>query len=336
MTVALAFLAVLVPASVTLIGYWIKREAEHRTSQEHDEAEERLAQEREESEKRLAQERAQEKERLRLDAAMRAAESVGPSGNAITSAAGLLALARLGFADLAIALLVDLWRPSVQQTPAGLTPQAPTDISTETAIQVINAALESREPDAQLMAAELLCGHAGKLDISNSLHWPSSVNSAWIPKLPVTAKLLIVDALVFMALASEQTENSLRELVVRLYGVFAGDPEPRVQGCMGALISAILPAVKKLGYKDFMKGPGHGFVTLKQMEEAAGKSSRHPDGYFEAIVEDRSRQLADWSRKCTKLSLSVGMLAPAASALRDAEDASKLGKAITSTGANEL
>jgi hypothetical protein len=336
MTVALALLALLVPASVTLIGYWIKQEAENRHSQEHEEAEKRLALEREESEKRLAQERVQENDRLRLDAAMRAAESVGPSGNAITSAAGLLALARLGFADLAIALLVDLWCPSVQTTQAGVPPQDPIDVSTETAIQVINAALESREPDAQLMAAELLCRHAGKLDISNSLDWPSSVNSAWIPELPVTAKLLIIDAPVFMALASEQTKNALRELAVRLYGVFAGDPEPRVKGCIGTPMSAILPALKDLGYKDFMKGPGHGFVTLKQMEEAALKSSRHPDGYFEAIVEDRSQQLAVWSRKCTRLSLSVGMLAPAACALRDAEDANQLDEAIAGTGANEF
>lgn len=217
-----------------------------------------------------------------------------------------LALTRLDFADLAVALLVDLWSPKKRPLPtteaeveAETEVEAGTEaedrgflgVSTETAIQVINAALETREPDAQLMAAELLCWNAGALDICDSLHWPSSVNSAWIPELPVTAKLLVVDALVHMALASKETKNALRELAVRLYGIAKGDPEPRVKGCIGTLMKAIMPAVQDLGYTDFMKGPGHGLVTLKEMEEVAAKASHHPDGYFEMIVKDRSRKL---------------------------------------------
>lgn len=157
----------------------------------------------------------------------------------------------------------------------------------------------------------MLCRNASKLDICNSLHWPSAVNSAWIPELPVTAKLLIVDALVHMALASDQTRNALRELAVRLYGISHGDPEPRVKGCIGNLMKAIMPAVRALGYTDFMKGPGHGYVTLEQMEQVADKASRHPDGYFETIVEDRCEKLAKWSQHCTELSFSPGRLAPA-------------------------
>src|SRR5712692_7913926 len=79
------------------------------------------------------------------------------------------------------------------------------------------------------MAAELLCRNAKGLDICNSLHWPSAVNSAWIPDLPVTAKLLITDALIHMALASN-SKNALRELAIRLYGISDGDPSPRVKG----------------------------------------------------------------------------------------------------------
>jgi Na+-transporting methylmalonyl-CoA/oxaloacetate decarboxylase gamma subunit len=104
MTVVLAFLAVLLPASVTLIGYWFKQQAEKR-----------LAQEQEQANRRLALERKQEDDRLKLDAAMRASNLFGPSGggisNAAMSASGLLALTRLDFADLAVALLVDLWAP---------------------------------------------------------------------------------------------------------------------------------------------------------------------------------------------------------------------------------
>jgi hypothetical protein len=312
MTVFLALIAILVPASVAAAGLLFKQQAEKR-----------LAEEQEQSEKRLAQEKEQENNRLKLDAAMRAADLFTPSGcavsNAARSASGLLALARLGFADLAVAQLVDLWSPQASPLPpVAAEPQGSCGVSTETAIQVINVALEACEPDAQLMAAELLCRNACKLDISNSLHWPSSVNSAWIPKLPVTAKLLIVDALVHMALASEQTGNALRELAVRLYGVSKGDPEPRVKGCIGTLMEAILPAVRNLGYTDFMKGPGHGFVTLKQMEQVAAEATRHPDGYFETIVEDRSEKLKKWSKECTAVSLSVGMLAPAGCALTGA------------------
>ena len=76
MTVFLALLAVLVPASVTLIGYWFKQQADRRLTQERDQARARLDQEQDESQKRLAQEQQQANDRLRLDAAMRAARPV--------------------------------------------------------------------------------------------------------------------------------------------------------------------------------------------------------------------------------------------------------------------
>jgi hypothetical protein len=324
MTIFLALLAILVPASVTLIGYWFKKQAERRLSEEQEQADKKLAQEQQQSEKRLAQERRQQNDRLRLDAAIRAAELFSrPSNDSVASAAmsasGLLALTRLDFADLAVALLVDLWSPEASAQPsAEMEAHNTCGVSTETAIQVINAALEVGEPDAQVMAAELLCRHASTLDICNSLHWPSSVNGVWIPELPVTAKLLIVDALIHMALASTHTKNALRELAVRLYSISVGDPEQRVKGCIGALMTAVIPAVRGLGYTDFMTGPGYGFISLKQIEDVAAKASHHPDGYFEMIVKDRSKRLAEWSQKCTTSSLSPGQLATAGCALREA------------------
>jgi len=349
MTVALALLAILVPASVTLTGFMIKKSADMRASKEQQEAqaqrslereqsekrlaqereqsEKRLAQEHEQSEKRLAQEHEEQKFRLRLDAAIRAAEAAGPHGNAVTSAAGLLALARLGFADLAVALLVDLWSTQVSSQPSVGAKQLDSPrIATETAIQIIDEALVCGDPDAQVMAAELLCRNAHGLDICNSLHWPSAVNSAWIPELPVTAKLLITEALIHMALASN-TKNALRELAIRLYGISAGDPSPRVKGCIGNLLHAILDAVSNLGYTDFMTA-GHKFITLQQMEEAAGKANPNPDGYFEAMLEDRSRRLAQWSRECIELSTSPGKLATAACAVIDTRDGYQLDRAV--------
>jgi hypothetical protein len=352
MTVFVALLAILVPASVTLAGFMIKKstdmraskqqqdakaqralereQSEKRLAQEREQSEKRLAQEHEQSEKRLAQEHEEQKFRLRLDAAIRAADAAGPSGNAITSAAGLLALARLQFADLAVALLVDLWSTKASTQPSVNVKRLNSQrIATETAIQIIDEALVSGEPDAQVMAAELLCRNACGLDICNSLHWPSAVNSAWIPDLPVTAKLLITEALVHMALASD-TKNALRELAIRLYGISDGDPSERVKGCIGNLLCAILPAVKDLGYENFMTALGPGFITLQQIEEAASKASPNPDGYFEAILKDRSRKLAKWSRECIGLSTSAGQLATAACAITDMRDGHKLDQAIPS------
>lgn len=319
MTFVLALIAVLVPASVTLFGYWFKQQSEKRLTEERKQAENRLAQEKDQSDKRLAQEQEQQNERLRLDAAMRAADLFGPSGQAASSAArsasGLLALTRLSFADLAVAQLVNLWSPKASPLPSEeVRAQESSGVSTETAIQVIDAALEGGEEEAQVMAAAVLCRNAKTLDICDPLHWPSSVDSAWIPGLPVTAKLLIVDALIHMALASAHTKNALRELAIRLYSISVGDPEPRVKGCVGTLLKAIMPAVKNLGYTDFMRDRGPGFITLKQIEEAAAKASHHPDGYFEMIVKDRSERLKKWSQECTTLSFQAGILATAASA----------------------
>jgi hypothetical protein len=313
MTIALAMLAILVPASVTLVGYWFKQQAD-----------ERLEQEQSNSEKERSQERAQEKDRLRLDAAMKAAALFEPSGSdahdSAKAAAGLLALTNLGFADLAIALLVDLWSP--HHSPAdetSLTTEratTPFHVSKETAVQVIDSALQTSEPEAQLMAAELLCRKARMLCITESLDWPSSVNSAWIESLPDTAKLLIVDALVQMALASPPTENALRELTIRLYGISTGDHDKRVKGCIGTLMCSILTAVEAMGYDDFLMGPGHGHITLEQIRHAASLHSDNPDGYLEKIVMDRCERLQAWSTQCTELSLSTGALAPASCVVR--------------------
>src|SRR5262249_29769551 len=155
--------------------------------------------------------------------------------------------------------LADLWSTQASSKPSVNAKQLDSPhIATETAIQIINEALMSDRSDVRVMAAELLCRNARGLDICNSLHWPSGVNSAWIPELPITAKLLITEALIHMALASH-TKNALRELAIRLYGISAGDPSPRVKGCIGNLLCAILPSVRNLGYRDFMAS-GHEFI----------------------------------------------------------------------------
>ncbi|MFI9344632.1 hypothetical protein ACIG0D_25705 [Streptomyces sp. NPDC052773] len=80
-----------VTASVSLIGLMLNRQTE----------------------RRLAQEQADQQRQLRLDAAMRAGQLVSPADSGAAHpagmASGLLALTKLDNADLAVALLVDLW-----------------------------------------------------------------------------------------------------------------------------------------------------------------------------------------------------------------------------------
>jgi hypothetical protein len=269
MTVALAALAVLVPASVTLVGYWIKQQSERRLALRHD----------------------QDNYQSRIDLALRATDLFGSSGdvpaNSAKSAAGLLALAHLDFVDLALALLVDLWSP-----PS-------VGVSTETAIQVINAALKTGSPDVQLLAAQLLMQHANILDITNPLHWPSSVDGKWVAGLPYVVKLLIIDALVRMAMASSLTESALRELAIRLYGACTADSDQQWKGFIGTLMRAIIPALQSLNYQDFSGSAGHDFLTLQDMERVAEKARRNEDGFFDRIAEDRGQRLAEWSARST-------------------------------------
>jgi hypothetical protein len=150
------------------------------------------------SERRLQRQHQDEEARLRLDAAMKAgalfnATSGSPADPAAV-ASGLLALTELGRADLAVALLVDLWDESDRAaSPAPATRQA---VSDETAVLVIDAALRSDRASAQLVGAELLCRNARRLDPCQSLHWPSSVDGMWNPQFGVKTKVLLVEALV--------------------------------------------------------------------------------------------------------------------------------------------
>jgi hypothetical protein len=105
----LAFVGVLITATVSVIGFAVTRHSDRRLLQEHDD----------------------EQRRLRLDAAMRAGGLFEPSGEGMTHpasvASGLLALTKLDHADLAVALLVDL-----RSGDRG-------SVSTETAVLVIDA-----------------------------------------------------------------------------------------------------------------------------------------------------------------------------------------------------
>jgi hypothetical protein len=251
------------------------------------------------SNKRLRQEHEDEQRRLRLDAAMQAGALFAPSSTGPTHpasiASGLLALTRLDHADLAVALLVDLWSCDDGS------------VSTETAVLVIDAALRSDRPQAQLVAAELLCRNARHLNSCQSLHWPSVIDGCWSPGFGPKTKLLLVDALTKMTLAGPGNENALRSVAVRLYGIWRADPDPRVKGCVGTLIGALLPALTGLGYADFMQGNRK--VMLAELRAAAETATANPDGFLDRLVADRSRGLTDWAATCRLADFGDGGLA---------------------------
>jgi hypothetical protein len=297
-----AIAVVLVPASVTLVGYWIKRQSQKQIDQNHKD----------------------QTARLRLDAAMRAATLFGDGGETKTSSAssasGLLALTELGHADLAVALLVDLWSTG---SATALDDDAPTgngrtgddpdegEVSTETAILVINAALKAQGSPAQLVAAELLCRNSPRLNPCQSLHWPAAVDGRWLPGMVPRAKLLVMEALILMTTSSPPNENALRSLVVRLYGVWKGEAgNDRVRGCVGTLINAVMPAVERLLYTEFVQASEP--VQLEELRLAARSVSQHKDGFLERLLEKRVQQLVVWSEACNTCDFSPGQLAAAA------------------------
>jgi hypothetical protein len=294
LTEVVGFISVLVTAAVSLIGLTITRQSNRR-----------LGQESEQAEHRLKQEHSDEERRLRLDAAMRAGDLFSAKGSEpvdpASIASSLLALTKLDHAELAAALLVDFWSDGQKK------------VSTETAVLVIDAALRSKaQPNAQLVAAEILCRNASRLDSCQSLNWPSVIDGSWDDKFGPKTKFLLVEALINMTLSKPVSENALRSVAVRLYGIWKNDPDERLQGCIGRLLSALMPKLKELGYVDFIQGNQK--VMLDDLQKAADSATENPDGFLDRLVEDRFEKLTDWAAFCTnnKLELQPGAFATVA------------------------
>jgi hypothetical protein len=251
----------------------------------------RLEQERRDEEARLEQRRRDEEARLKLDAAMRAGGLFSPvdgrPADPAVVASGLLALTKLGHADLAVALLTDLWSSSDE----------PKRVEHETAVLVIDEALRTDNPKAQLVAAELLCRNATCLDATHSLHWPSVIDGRWDKRFGPKTKLLLLDALIRMTLASHVSEDALRSVAVRLYGVWRAEfDDERIRGCVGRLIHAVYDDLERLGHKDFLAGNEK--VLLSDLDRAQRTATNNPDGFMDRMVGDRCKCLRDWSSNC--------------------------------------
>lgn len=270
----LTFIAAMVTAALSVVGLIVKRQSDRRT----------------------AAQSADERERLRLEAAMRAGSlfastdkgSPGPA----SVASGLLALTQLDRSDLAVALLVDLWHPGTTDS-----------VSTETAILVLNAALGSDDPGAQLIAAELLGRNCRRLNACQALHWPSVIDGRWRADFGLKTKILLVDALVTMTVTTDPSQNALRSVTLRLYGIWFAESD-RVKRCISRLICALIPALERLGYTDFIQDPHP--VSLGDLRLAAQDGFGNPDGLLERITTDRRDKLASWASDCRITDISPG------------------------------
>jgi hypothetical protein len=85
---------------------------------------------------------------------------------------------------------------------------------------------------------------------------------------------------------------------VRIFGIYDGDDNPHVKGCVAGLIAAILPALRESPYKNFMQGSKN--VTLPELERAAEHAVRNSDEFLAHMMDCRRRQLAEWTSKCVK------------------------------------
>ena len=169
-------------------------------------------------------------------------------------------------------------------------------ILTEVAILIIDAALRSpTPPNAQLFAAEILCRNASRLDSCQSLHWPSSIDGCWDTKFGPRTKLLLIEALINMTLARPVTEGSLRSISVRLYGIYRDDKEDHVRGCIGKLIHALIPALERLDYSNFMQGTVT--VMLDDLKSAADHEEDSPDDYLNRLANHRYTKLKTWAEQ---------------------------------------
>jgi hypothetical protein len=301
----LTFIGVLVTSAAAVIGSSVQRQAQKKLAEEH-----------RQTEKRLALEADEQNRRLELDAAMRAGQLITPTDAASTGpsspaalASGLLALTNLNQAELAVSLLVDLWSNQINDDGSTRANDGGR-VANEIAILVINRALCSDSPSAQLVAAELLCRNAKKLTAIQSLHWPAVVDGGWNPDFGARTKLLLVEALISMTACPGKPadEAALRSVAVRLYGI-STDPDERVKACIGKLINAILPQLERCMSKEFAQGSA--MVNIEDLREAANHASDNPDGYLSALSDRLAGDIKNWAKNATGLPTSTGCLATA-------------------------
>jgi len=322
MTAALgAVIAGCLTAVVTVMGLVLQRQASWRAQMATDDA----------------------NRRLRLEAAVKAASILTPTGGVAPDqasiGAALLALCDLGQAELAVALLGDTWHPPGAESDREhvflAAPQSRTaapasgktadsKVSNATAILVIDKALSTESgQNAQVMAAEILCRRATALSSTSAVEWPGSLDGQWLPELPYIAKLYIMDGLITMTITHDADDLALSVVAARLYGVYdsekgRGDAAIRVRRCASRMLDAVLPTLLARHWQRIM-GRRRDAISIATLERAAhyaaevdaDTSTPVPGDLLEKLETDRFEKLRSWARGCTGAAIVEHRLASA-------------------------
>jgi hypothetical protein len=230
-------------------------------------------------------------QRLRLDAAMEAGRLLSPSegtkASRAAAASGLLALADLGRSKLAVAMLLDLWASDV--------------VSPEVAILIVDKALASGDDATAQIAAEVLCQNAHKLDPTKPAHWPTTLDTHWIPKASEKTKILLIESLIEMSTSSHPDNpsiNALRAFAVRIVFIHQREPRDHFRKCIAGFAMAIMPAFTPGNdlVLDFHDGSTH--IDIDTLGRVARDFDENPDTFYRDITKRRRDDLCKWAHCC--------------------------------------
>lgn len=230
-------------------------------------------------------------QRLRLDAAMEAGRLLSPSEGAKPSpaaaASGLLALGDLGRSKLSVAILLDLWESDV--------------VSPEVAILIVDKALTFGDDATAQIAAEVLRQNAHKLDPTKPAHWPTVLDTHWIPKATEKTKILLIESLIEMSTrphSDNPSVNALRAFAIRIVFIHKHEPRGHFRKCVAGFAMAIMPAFASDSdlFLDFHDGSTH--IDIKGLGRVADDFEENPDTFYRAITERRRIDLCKWADDC--------------------------------------
>jgi hypothetical protein len=234
--------------------------------------------------------------RLRLEAALNAAKVLTPAADSPpapeTSATALLSLADLEQLELAMILLNELW-------PCGR-------VSNESAILLVDKALQARERPAQRIAAEMLWYQSVRLDARASTDWPRCIDGRWpndrrhgddrrTAQLGPLSRLFLLDAMLKMTLTQKVDKDTLSALAVRIFAVCEAEDDPDLQRIATAILGILLPALEHLSLTRFLHADI--YVPMSELRRAAsvrppvGAPSHDPVG---VAMRERLDQVQQW------------------------------------------
>jgi len=205
-------------------------------------------------------------------------------------------------------MLLDLWKRD--------------EVSSEVAILIIDKALTCGDDATAQIAAEVLCQNSHKLDPTKPAHWPTVLDTHWLPHATEKTKILLIESLVEMSTNSSESKpsvNALRAFAIRI--VFIHDHErDRHNGhfrkCIAGFAQAIAPAFRPDADPttvEFEFHDGGRKIDLATLEQVGKDFRANPDSFFADITARRRDDLAAWALRCREAGIvtKAGALASA-------------------------